>query len=236
MVACVLGVIGELIGEWNNWHTQQNQHLTIWAGFFFSALIEYLHINNVLQDNFWLVIPPMGMSFNGIMLMFHTQLREYWAYMHIFSGYLTVPTVLALIYLSTSRLSRYQEATKGSKSRPRISSLSFRGKSMEDLNPIYTEQTIYEGILPGLVGYLICLQGVEWVEMAFRMGWYYSGDNLPEEVPHAKHAFLAQVIGDMFISCLIIAFTSIAARMLDNEKDSHGRDDFEKEVHSHNIL
>lgn len=109
----------------------------------------------------------------------------------MFSGYITVPTVLVLIYLSASRLSRHQEATKGSKSRPRIASFSFRGlsltltflvsdihalgKSMEDLNPIYTEQTIYESILPGLVGYLICLQGVEWVEMAFRMGWYYSG-------------------------------------------------------------
>jgi quinol-cytochrome oxidoreductase complex cytochrome b subunit len=61
MSCCVVGVVGELIGEWNNWQTQQNQHLTIWAGFFLSALIEYLHINNVLQDNFWCVIPPIGM-------------------------------------------------------------------------------------------------------------------------------------------------------------------------------
>jgi hypothetical protein len=46
------------------------------------------------------------------------------------------------------------------------------------------------------------------------------------------------VIGDIFIACLIIAFTSIAARMLDTEKEkeSHSREDFEKEVHSHNML
>jgi hypothetical protein len=165
------------------------------------------------------------------MLMLHTQLREYWAYvrrgivcfvlihhyliifltfsyMHQFSGFISVPMVLALIYCSVSRLSRHQKATKGAKFRPRNSSLSFRGmcpdlllgvaclflffsffntsvilivyvagKTIEDMNPIYTEQTIYESITPGLIGYLICLQGVEWVEMAFRMGWYYSGMN-----------------------------------------------------------
>jgi len=224
---CVAGIIGECIGEWNNWNTQQNQHLTIWAGFFLSGLIEYLHINNILHDNFWCVIPPIGMSFIGIMLMLHTQLREYWRYMHMFSGYITVPMVLCLVYMSISRLSRAQKANKGSKSRIRPATLSFRGKNLEDLNPIYTEQTVYDTVLPGFIAFLFCLQGIGWWEMAFRMGWYWAGDNLPPEVEHAEHAFLAQVIADIFVSCLILGFVSIVSKMIDS--DGH-KDDFDKEA------
>jgi hypothetical protein len=47
--------------------------------------------------------------------------------MHQFSGFISVLMVFALIYLSVSRLARFQKATRGSKWRPRISSLSFRG-------------------------------------------------------------------------------------------------------------
>jgi len=156
----------------------------------------------------------------------------------MFSGYLSVPMVGCLIWVSVSRHSRYQKANKGMKrDRARPGGLSFRGKTLEDLNPIYTEQTIYDSILPGAVSFLICLQGVMWWEMAFRMGWYYSGDNLPDEVPHAEHAFLAQVIGDMFLACLILAFAQFAARIWDSaDSSSHAKEDFEKEVHVHNML
>jgi len=160
------------------------------------------------------------MSFIGVMLALHTQLRKYWKFMHQFSGMLTVPLVLALIYMSSCRLTSYQKNNKKIKEKPRNSNISFRNKTTEDLNPIYTEQSIYDGIIPAFISFLLCLQGIGWYEMAFRMGWYWSGENLPPEVHHAEHAFLAQVICDIFIVCFLFAFTSSIARSFDTSKSS----------------
>jgi len=237
MFFCVCGVLGEFIGEWNQWNKGGNsntQHLIIWAGFFLSGLIEYCHINNILLDHFWCILPPIGMSFIAIMLMLHDQVREYWRFMHMFSGFITVPLVLALIQLSINRLNNTVKASKGAMNRLRPSSLSFKNKSLEDLNPIYTELSCYDTVLPGFVSFLIFLQSITWYEMAFRMGWYWSGDNLPPEVPHAHHAFLAQVIGDMFLVAAIMAFISLSCRIYDRSISPSGSTEVDNDQQERN--
>lgn len=98
---------------------------------------------------------------------------------------------------------------------------------MEDLNPAYTDLSVYNTAWPGLVAFFLCLESMLWYEMAFRMGWYelpsrrrtkfnrWSGENLPPEVPHAEHAFLAMFIGDVVMVLGIFALTSYIARSID---------------------
>jgi len=224
MVFSIAGSIGEIVNEWDNWGTQQVQHLTIWAGFFLCGLIEYLHINNILIEHFWCILPPIGMSFVGVMLTLHEQKLQYWKYMHEFSGQVTIPLVVSLIYTSITRLTRHQKSAKNVKLRVRSTALSFRNKTIEDLNPIYTEQTIYDTVLPCFNSFLLCLQGVTWYEMAVVMGWRDFHGVLPPEVPHAAHAFLAQVIFDIFVACLLCATTSWIARAFEKPGASSGDD------------
>jgi len=168
--------------------------------------------------------------------MMHTQHRMFWRYLHMFSGFISVPLVFCVIAIGIIRLSNHNQATKGIKQKPRPSSLSFRGKTLEDLNPIYTEQSIYDGVLPGTVAFLVFLEAMIWFEMAFRMG-PWTPENLPQwSEDHVEHEFLAMVIGDIFVTCIVLAFVSIAARILDRSANEHtDKDENDERVNAHAI-
>jgi len=222
MLFCVLGVAGEFIGErGHSWGVNNNQHLIIWGGFFTGGVVEFLHIFNYLKEPFWGVIPPVGMCYVGIMLTVHEQFRVFWRYLHLVSGMVTFPAVIILMYIPIRAMNNYRKKVEKKEVKinknPSPSSSIFccwRGKSLEDLNPVYTDLSVYNTVWPGLVAFFLCLESILWYEMAFRMGWW-SGTNLPPEVPHAEHAFLAMLIGDIVIVLGIFAVTSYIARSID---------------------
>jgi len=223
MVFCVLGVTGEFIGErGHSWGVNNNQHLIIWGGFFVGGLIELLAIFNILKEPFWTVIPPVGMCYVGVMLTVHEQFLVFWRYLHLGSGMVTFPAVIILMYLPIRAMYNYRQKVDNKEiknnnrsDRGPSSCLCFwRGKTLEDLNPAYTDLTVYNTPWPGLVAFFLCLESMIWYEMAFRMGWW-SGSNLPPEVPHAEHAFLAMFIGDVIMVLGIFAVTSYIARAID---------------------
>jgi len=222
MCFCVLGVIGEFIGErGHSWGVNNNQHLIIWGGFFTGGLVEFLHIFNYLKEPFWGVIPPIGMCYVGIMLTVHEQFRVFWRYLHLVSGLVTFPAVIILMWIPIRAMRNYREKVDnkelGKVNKSSIQSSIFccgRGKTLDDLNPVYTDLSVYNTVWPGLVAFFLCLESILWYEMAFRMGWW-SGTNLPPEEPHAEHAFLAMFIGDIVIVLAIFALTSYIARSID---------------------
>lgn len=222
MAFCVLGVLGELIGEWNErWSVNNNQHLIIWTGFFVGGLVELLCIFNVLKEPFWTVIPPVGMCYVGVMLSIHEQFRVFWRYLHLGSGLVTFPAVIILMYLPMRAMSNYRAKvdnkeikSTGARSNGTSCLCFWKGKTIDDLNPAYTDLTQYNTPWPGLVAFFLCLESMIWYEMAFRMGWW-SGENLPPEVPHAEHAFLAMLIQDVIMVLGIFGVTSYIARSID---------------------
>jgi hypothetical protein len=220
MCFCVLGVAGEFIGErGHSWGVNNNQHLIIWGGFFTSGLVEFLHIFNYLKEPFWGVVPPVGMCYVGIMLTVHEQFRVFWRYLHLVSGMVTFPAVIILMYLPIRAMNNYREKIDkkklGKLSKTPASLFSCgRGLTLDDINPVYADLSVYNTVWPGLVAFFLCLESVLWYEMAFRMGWW-SGTDLPPEVPHAEHAFLAMFIGDIVIVLVIFAVTSYIARSID---------------------
>jgi len=226
MVFCVLGVLGEFIGERNHtWGVNNTQHLIIWGGFFTGGLVEFLHIFNYLKEPFWGVIPPIGMCYVGLMLAFHEQLRVFWRYLHLVSGLVTFPAVLILMYMPIRAMTNYRKKVEEKDFKPNKNSspnsifCCWRGKTIDDLNPVYTDLSVYNTVWPGLVSFFLCLESVLWYEMTWRMGWY-SGSVLPDEVEHPEHAFLAMFIGDIIIVLSIFATTSYIARLI--EKWLHG--------------
>jgi hypothetical protein len=217
----VLGVLGEFIGErGHSWGVNNNQHLIIWGGFFVGGLIEFCAIFNILKEPFWTVVPPVGMCYVGVMLTIHEQFRVFWRYLHMGSGLVTFPAVIILMYLPIRAMANYRKklANKEVKSNktsvPSSWLCCWRGKTLDDLNPAYTDLTVYDTPWPGLVAFFLCLESMIWYEMAFRMGWW-SGENLPPEVPHAEHAFLAMFISDVVMVLGIFAVVSYIARQLD---------------------
>jgi len=152
------------------------------------------------------------------MLTVHEQFRVFWRYLHLVSGLVTFPAVIILMYLPIRAMGNYRKKHeekdfKVNKS-PNSSFCCWKGKTIEDLNPVYTDLSVYNTVWPGLVAFFLCLESVLWYEMAFRMGWW-SGTNLPPEVPHPEHAFLAMFIGDILIVLSIFAVTSYIARKID---------------------
>jgi len=221
MVFCFAGVAGEFIGERNHsWGVNNNQHLIIWAGFFVGGLIELLHIFNFLKEPFWSVIPPVGMCYVGVMLTIHEQFRVYWRYLHLVSGLVTFPAVIILMYMPVRAMANYRKRVekkefKSTKSGNSSSSVCcWRGKTLDDLNPVYTDLSVYQTPLPGLVAFFLALESILWFEMTFRMGWW-SGSNLPPEVDHPEHAFLAMFIGDIVMVLGIFGIASFLARKVD---------------------
>jgi len=221
MVFCFAGVAGEFIGERNHtWGVNNNQHLIIWAGFFVGGLVEFLHIFNFLKEPFWCVIPPVGMCYVGVMLTIHEQFRVYWRYLHLVSGLVTFPAVIILMYIPLRAMSRYHKRmekkgeSKTLKSTGGSSICCWKGKTLDDLNPVYTDLSVYNTALPGLVAFFLALESIIWFEMTFRMGWATPKD-LPQEVEHPEHAFLAMLIGDIVMVLGILALTSFIARKID---------------------
>lgn len=222
MFFCVLGVTGEFIGERGHaWGVNNNQHLIIWGGFFTGGLIEFLALFNYLKEPFWTVIPPVGLCYVGVMLTVHEQFRVFWRYLHLGSGMVTFPAVLILMYIPIRAMANYRKKVDNKEVKVNKSSgpsswlcCAWRGKTLDDLNPAYTDLTIYNTPWPALVAFFLCLESMLWYEMAFRMGWW-SGENLPPEVPHAEHAFLAMLIGDVVMVLGIFALTSYIARSID---------------------
>jgi len=220
MCFCVAGVLGEFIGERNHqWGVNNSQHLIIWGGFFTGGVVEFLHIYNVLAEPIWAVIPPVGLCYVGIMLAVHEQFRVFWRYLHLVSGLVTFPAVLILIYLPIRAMSIYRKKVEKNEIKTGDKDftpgwLFWRGRSIENINPVYSDSSAYNTVWPGLVAFFLCLEGVLWFEMAMRMGWY-SGNDLPAEVHHPEHAFLAMFIGDIVIVLIIFAIVSFIARRID---------------------
>eukprot|EP01126_Amoeba_proteus_P015902 TRINITY_DN1723_c0_g1_i3.p1 TRINITY_DN1723_c0_g1~~TRINITY_DN1723_c0_g1_i3.p1 ORF type:complete len:287 (-),score=50.88 TRINITY_DN1723_c0_g1_i3:127-987(-) len=220
MVFCFLGVMGELIGELNsNWGVNNYQHLIIWGGFFTGGLVEFLHIYNVLSDPFWAIIPPVGVCYVGIMLSVHEQLRVFWRYLHLVSGLTTLPAVLILMYIPLRAMKNYRKKVERNQVRTekpfsQAGNCFWRGRTIDDINPVYTDLSIYFTVWPGLVAFFFTLEGFLWLEMTFRMGWW-SSQVLPPEIPHPEHAFLAMFIGDIVMVLALFAVTSRIARWMD---------------------
>lgn len=227
MIFCILGVTGELIGELNNdWSINNWQHLIIWGGFCMCGLIEFLHVYNVLSEPFWCVVPPIGMCYIGIMLTVHEQFLVFWRYLHLFSGLVTFPIVILMIVIPVRAIGRYNDKKEKQKYRTpssedgdeyksrRYGWMFWRGRTLDSLNPAYTDQSSYSTIYPGLAAFFLCLESMLWFEMAFRMGWW-AADNIPPEIHHAEHAFLAMFIGDVIMSVILFAVVSFICHFID---------------------
>jgi len=220
MIFCVLGVAGEFIGErGHSWGVNNNQHLIIWAGFFMGGLVEFLHIYTILKEPFWCVVAPFGLCYVGMMLAIHDQFLVFWRYLHLFSGIVTFPAVFILMYIQIRAMKIYRKKVDNKEIIPNKTQGSnnwcfWRNRSLDDINPVYTEQTVYNTPWPGLVAFFLCLESMLWFEMTMRMGWW-SGDNIPPESPHPEHAFLAMFISDVMFVLVIFGIVSFIARQID---------------------
>jgi len=220
MVFCVLGVAGEFIGErGHSWGVNNSQHLIIWGGFFVGGLVEFLVIYNILKEPFWGLVPPVGLCYVGMMLTIHDQFLVFWRYLHMFSGLTTFPAVLILMYIQIRNMRLYRKRVDNKEIIPsRVTGsngwLFWRGRTLEDINPLYADLSVYNTPWPGLVAFFLCLESMLWFEMMMRMGWW-SGTNIPPEIPHPEHAFLAMFILDIIFVLAIFAVTSFIARQID---------------------
>jgi len=187
--------------------------------FFASGLVEFLHLFGVLKEPFWGLMPPIGLCYVGLMLAFHEQFLVFWRYLHLVSGMVTFPAVFILMYLPVRAMRIYRKKVDNRIVKPKSGSSSsgicfWRGKTLEDLNPIYTDMSVYNTPWPGMVAFFLCLEAVLWFEMTMRMGWW-SGTNLPADVHHPEHAFLAMFIGDIIIVFVLFATVSVVVRFID---------------------
>lgn len=98
-----------------------------------------------------------------------------------------------------------------------------QGRALEDLNPVYTDQTVYDTPLPGALAFFLMLQGALWFEMLWEMGWY-TMDRLPEEIhpdgKHAPHHMLETLIKDIVICIVVMISVSFVANKVESIKKS----------------
>jgi len=184
-----------------------------------SAATELLHLYKVLPEPVWSLFSSAGLSFVSLMFQFHDQPLWYWTYLHQATGYATIPIV---IIVGTMAIRGTKIATKLSKKNKSVESsfgcMFWKGRTIEDLNPVYTDQTVYDTALPGALAFFLMLQGALWYEMLWEMGWY-TMDNLPEELNpdghHAPHRMLETLIRDIIICMGAMLVSSIIAKQIE---------------------
>eukprot|EP01127_Copromyxa_protea_P002242 TRINITY_DN12135_c0_g1_i1.p1 TRINITY_DN12135_c0_g1~~TRINITY_DN12135_c0_g1_i1.p1 ORF type:complete len:282 (-),score=40.82 TRINITY_DN12135_c0_g1_i1:73-918(-) len=216
----LIGAAGEVIVPLSKGLGNYNtDHLIVWLGFGLCGLIELLHLYKVLPEPLWCMIAPISFSYIGVLFMLHDQPRYYWKLLHQTTAMLTVPLVVILVVWAVLASKNSSKAHAKGKSRDReeksIGCCFWRGKNLEDLCGTYTDQKIYETIVPGLCAFFLLLQAMCWFEMWWEMGWY-STENLPPVVPHAEHKLLGTVIRDICFTTIILGFVSMVARQLES--------------------
>jgi len=150
--------------------------------------------------------------------MLHAQPLYYWRLLHITTGVFALPLVILLTLWAVRSLRNSSKAHSKGKLRDRDGSLGlcfWRGKNVEDLNGTYTDQKIYETVIPGFTAFFLILQAMCWFEMLWEMGWH-TMDSLPPDVHHAEHKLLSVVIRDICASAIVMAVVSFVARTLES--------------------
>jgi len=215
----LIGTAGEIIVPLTKGSSNFNtEHITVWGGFFLSALVELLHLYKVLPEPMWCMIAPLSFSYIGVLFMLHDQPLYYWRLLHLTTAFLSFPLVALLIIWAVISSRNSVKAHSKGKSRDReerpIGCCFWRGKNFEDLCGTYTDQKIYDTVVPGFLSFFLLLQSMCWFEMWWEMGWY-STEHLPPDVHHAEHKLLSTVIRDICFAALIMAIISGFARQLE---------------------
>jgi len=225
MIAAFLGTLGEIIVPILDKKDVNTGHIIVWFGFTVSALTELLHMYKVLNEPVWALFSAAGLSFVSLMFQFHDQPLVYWTYLHLATSYATIPLVLVLGIWAVRGTSIANKMRKKNKALGEGNSngwfFFWRGRTVDDLNPLYTEQSVYETSLPGLLAFFLMLQGCLWLEMLWEMGWY-TMDNLPHEHSshplHNAHRMLETLIKDIMICFVVMIALSSVAQTIENAK------------------
>jgi len=190
----------ESIDESANWGASNIQHMIMWSGLGFSAILEYCQIINYLTDPLFSIIPALGMQYISIMLVLHAQKVVFWSYLHIYSGAVVFP--LFFLFVSIQH-TRYRALIKKNllTDRPPGSFIWIRNK-FEDLNPLYTEEAPYDTVAPGLAAFVIIFEAITWLEMASQMG-PYNADNLPSDPPNPLLSLADCAVKNFLATCVV---------------------------------
>eukprot|EP01126_Amoeba_proteus_P002638 TRINITY_DN1082_c0_g1_i6.p1 TRINITY_DN1082_c0_g1~~TRINITY_DN1082_c0_g1_i6.p1 ORF type:complete len:164 (-),score=36.32 TRINITY_DN1082_c0_g1_i6:40-531(-) len=160
------------------------------------------------------------------MFYLHDQPLVYWTLLHQTSALLTLPVIFLLLAWAVISTRNSKKAHLKGKSRERedkpVSCCFWKNKGLEDLNGLYTDQKIYDTIIPGALAFALVLQSLCWWEMWWEMGWY-SLDNLPADLHHPHHAMLTTMIRDISGSAFILVLASFAGRVIEGYSGKVGQ-------------
>jgi len=216
MIISGIGTAGEIIVPLTKGSNDFNtQHITVWFGLCLCSATELFHLYKVLPEPFWCMLPPLAFSYIAVLFMLHEQPLVYWRLLHQATALFSLPIVLLLIWWSAISSRNSNKAHTKGKSRDReekpIGCCFWRGKNLEDLCGTYTDQKIYDTIVPGFLAFFLILQSMCWYEMWWEMGWY-TMEHLPADQHHPEHTLLATVIRDICVSAVIMGVVSGLAR------------------------
>lgn len=213
MFFCVVGAYIEV--SRSDPSRENNKFVVIWLALFSSGVIEFCHINNYLQESFWAFVGPFAFLFSIVLQSLEEEPLLFWKMLTMISSVLIIPLVFLTIAINLARHRAYIKAMKGGGKKAKGIQASY---NKEELNPIYTEQSVYESLLPGFTAFLMVLQGIIWWEMSFR-SQYIANTVLSEAVSvdmgHAAHGILAQLISDIFLAVCFLSFFSISLKIID---------------------
>lgn len=225
MVYCVIGAVLELTRSSETRDSQK--FVMLWIGLFSGGFMEFCHINNILTESFWSFLGPFAFSF-AIALQSVEEYPRTLEYFSWVSSCIVVPIVILSLVLVSQRQVTYSRSLKGSKQKPGRQGKT-RSELDDNVNPMYSDISIYDGLVPGFIAFLLVLQGVVNWETAYK--WKTNeakgltvdekdadGNIIPFDTSHEAHGVLAQLIADIFISVCIIGFFSCVCKVIEKAK------------------
>lgn len=213
MFFCVIGSYIEV--SRSDPSRENNKFVVIWIALFSSGAIEFCHINNYLHESFWGFVGPFAFLFSIVLQSIEEERILFWKMLTMISSVLIIPLVLLIVAINIARQRAYVKSIRGGSKKGKGNQASY---NKEDLNPIYTEQSVYESLFPGFAAFLMVLQGIIWWEMAFRAQYIANtvlSDTVSTDMGHAAHGILAQLISDIFLGVCFLSFFSISLKIID---------------------